>query len=155
MLPKLKQHLEEGPENMNVVQNLIITEKITNERRIRKQWEHHYKTERVEDEKKWCNHRDATIAEAERKIEDSKLFAERSRVEVARWVAEREAKEFKPKGQRDWEARCAEREQLAIARQDATALKRVQHNALKADATLAATLSMLRTRVAELERANL
>ena len=45
------------------MQNMIISETIRNEHRIRRGWEHRQKTEVVEDEKKWIAFRDAAILE--------------------------------------------------------------------------------------------
>uniref|UniRef100_A0A7S4M280 Uncharacterized protein n=1 Tax=Prymnesium polylepis TaxID=72548 RepID=A0A7S4M280_9EUKA len=131
---------------------MIIEENIRNERRIRKDWELRQRTERVEDEARWQAHSTARIADEQRRVEQSKTAGPRQRADIAEWAAARDAKEFKPKGQRDWEAKVAERARVAAAREDAVVLGRVKSDAVKADPALAGALATLRSRVDHLEK---
>ena len=138
---------------MNVRQNMIITENISKERDIRKAWELRQRTVVVEDHKRWLAFRDDSIAERERQAEEAKASKIREKEEVAAWAARRDANEFKPKGQRDWEAKVAHREQVALAREDAKkALGRVQQGDVKTDPALRDAISTLRARVDHLEK---
>ena len=138
---------------MNVKQNMIITENITKERTIRKEWELRQRTVVVEDHKRWLEFRDNSIAERESAVEEAKLTKIREKEEVAAWAAKRDANEVKPKGQRDWEAKVAHREQVAAAREDAKkTLGRMQQADVKEDPALRDALATLRSRVDHLEK---
>ena len=118
---------------VDVITNMIITEQVSKERKIRKAWELARRTETVEEEERWIAYRDAAILERERKEEEAKLKEQREKEEIKRWAALREANELRPQAWRDWDANVVHRQAVAVAQGDALALQRVSQETIKTD----------------------